>query len=273
MTSIRSALAAASDAHARAELYRAWHATQRAGMSYDHALEALRPGSNAVEQLRRALLDARKRGAGITDALRALSPNVIGPFERAILSLGEETGGLEKALSTLAEFHYREAMALVRLQSKLTYPLLLSLLVIILGPLPLAFGGRVGSYIAIVVAGLAAWYLLGGIPVVALHRHYARRAGFARGRLCRALVAAVEAGLPLDRAVVLASDASGDPAIVAHIQRMGTRRIATQPLAVTFASCPGVTPDMIGAMHIAETTGDFQNSIGKLGALYEDGFR
>lgn len=270
---LRHALSAAGEAASRAELYRAWHAAQRAGMSYDHALESLRPRSDSVEQLRRALLDARKRGVGIIDALKPLGSNVVEPFERAILVLGEEAGALEKALLTLAAFFARESAALMRLQSKLTYPLLLSLIVIVFGPLPLVFSGRTGTYVALLVGGLAALYLLGGIPVVALRRYYARRAGFVQGRLCRALVAAIEAGLPLDRAVMLAAEASGEAAIIAHVKRFGTRALATQPLETTFASCPGTTPAMIGALRVAQVTGDYAGSIGRLGVLYEDGFR
>lgn len=270
---ILAALHAARDAAARAELYRSWHAAQRAGMSYDVALESLgkRPGS--VEVLRRALLDARRNGTGIADAVRPLGGGVVEPFERAILALGEEAGALEKSLKSLADFFAGEHKALVRLQSKLTYPLLLSIVTVLLAPLPLLAAGRTRAYFAITVLGLVAWYVLGGVPVLALRRFHARRAGFLQSRLCRALVAAVEAGLPLDRAVMLAAEASGDEAILAHVKRLGTRAIATQPLEATFASCPGTTPAMLGAMRVARVTGDYAGSIGRLGALYEDGFR
>src|SRR5688572_18108103 len=139
---LRHALSAAGETASRAEMYRAWHAAQRAGMSYDHALESLSPRSESVEQLRRALLDARKRGVTITDALKPLGSNVVEPFERAILVLGEEAGALEKALNTLSLFFHRETVAILRLQSKLTYPLLLALVVIVFAPLPLVFSGR-----------------------------------------------------------------------------------------------------------------------------------
>lgn len=270
---ISHALSAARDAATRAELYRSWHAAQRAGMSYDVALESLGARSGSVETLRRALIDARRKGTGIADALKRLDAATVEPFERAVLLLGEEAGALEKSLKSLAEFFAGEHRALVRLQSKLVYPLLLSIAFVIFAPLPLLAAGRTREYVVTTVLGILAWYVLGGVPVVALRRLYARRAGFVQARLCRALVAAVEAGLPLDRAVMLAAEASGDPAIVAHVKGVGARAIATQPLETTFAACPGTTPAMLGAMRVAGTTGDYAGSIGRLGALYEDGFR
>jgi type II secretory pathway component PulF len=44
-------------------------------------------------------------------------------------------------------------------------------------------------------------------------------------------------------------------------------------LAETFSPAPHMTADLIGALAIADRTGDFSTTLRRLAELYEDGFR
>jgi type II secretory pathway component PulF len=100
-------------------------------------------------------------------------------------------------------------------------------------------------------------------------RYYGRQPKFVRGRLARALTIAVEAGLPLGRAVELAVAATDDAGIAAHVAAIPATTIATQPLARTFAGCPKIPREMVAAMEVADVTGDYSGTLKKLAELYD----
>jgi type II secretory pathway component PulF len=175
-------------------------------------------------------------------------------------------------LRLLADYFAAKNRMLMKVKQQLTYPFFTGLAATVIAPLPLLFLGRSGVYWFTVLGGLAAWFAFGGSAIVAAARSYANRPAAVRVRLARALATAVEAGLPLDRAVRLSVDATASPEVSAHVGRFSPRVLATQPMTKTFTGCPLITPDMLGSMHVAETTGDY-TTLRKLASLYEDGFR
>ena len=54
---------------------------------------------------------------------------------------------------------------------------------------------------------------------------------------------------------------------------MDEHQLAAGTLQETFSSAPHMTADMIGALAVADRTGDFTTTLRKLAELYEDGFR
>jgi len=248
-----------------------WHAGQRMGATTAHILETMGAlaGSAAVEQLRQKLLEGAQRRDTITATLQR-NASLVQPMERALLVAGEETGGLEQALNTLASHYNAEQRMLLKVWAKLTYPLVTSFVACLIAPLPLLVQGKTGVYLLSAVTTMTLWYLFGGAVIVALAARYANRREFVLARLARGMASAVEAGLTLDRAAVLAADSSGHPQVIAHVRRLPARTIATQPLSVTFVSCPLVPPEMIAAMKVAELSGDFTGSLRKLAELYDD---
>ena len=270
MTTIGHARQAVADAAARAELYRLWHAGQRMGATHPHVLEMMgrRTTSGTTEQLRLALLEGTRQRRTIA-AIVNQHAGLLQPFERALLSFGEESGSFEQSLVTLATHFKAEHKLLARVWSRLTYPLIVSLAFIVIAPLPLVFMGRAGAYWGSVIAGLALWYLAGGSVIAALAVTYANRRDFVLARLARIIAAGIEAGLPLDRVVKLAVEATSHPQITAHVRRISNRELATQSLSETFAGCPVIPAEMTAAIKVAEVSGDFSGALRKLADLYD----
>jgi type II secretory pathway component PulF len=263
------------DARHKAELYRAWHTAYRAGFGHERAMAMLTEHGkgSAAERLRQHVASGSAQGQSLTELTRGAGAQRFEPFEAALLQLGDESGSIEQSLRLLADYFASKNRLLQKIKQHLTYPMFTTLAAIVIGPLPLVFQGRANLYWVTVIAGLSAWFGFGGGILVGVARNYANKPEAVRVRLARSLATAVEAGLPLDRAVRLSVEATASPEVTAHVSRYPLRVLATQPLSVTFAGCPSVTPDMLASMHIAEQTGDYTGTLRKLADLYEDGFR
>lgn len=272
MTTIGSARQSISDAAGRAELYRLWHTGQHMGATHPHILEMMGVIQRAptVEALRLKLLAGTQQRRTIASILTA-NPRLTAPFERAILCFGEEAGTLEQSLASLTGHYKAEHRLLLKVWSKLTYPLIVSLAFIVIAPLPLVFIGRTGAYWVSVISGLAVWYGFGGSVVAGLAAHYAQQRNFVLARLARAIATGVEAGLPLDRVVTLAVQSTSHPDISAHVRKIPVQQLATQSLSETFAGCAVIPIEMSSALRVAEVSGDFSGALRKLADLYDPG--
>lgn len=51
------------------------------------------------------------------------------------------------------------------------------------------------------------------------------------------------------------------------------RELASQPMSRTFAGVSVMTPEFMAALEVAERTGDYSNTLRRLAAMYEDGFK
>jgi type II secretory pathway component PulF len=269
MATISQAREVVATALSKAELYRMWHTGFHAGLTHGKILEAMgeRP-SPSVEQLRSKLQQGMRRGRTITSIVQQY-PRLVEPFEGALLRFGEESGSLETSLKTLAEHFALEHRLLTRVWSKMTYPLITSFLVIVIGSMPLLVAGKVATYLLAVAFGVTVWYSFGGAVVSALAAKYANRREFLLARLARTLAMAIESGLPLDRAVVLAAEATGHADIIAHVRQRSAHAQATQSASETFTGCPMIPAEMIAAMKVAQVSGDFSGSLRKLAELYD----
>ena len=246
-----------------------WQAGQRMGATHMHILDTMGPQTApGVERWRTTLLEHMRRGRTIESVVKQ-NPALVQPFEGALLSFGEESGSLEQSLITLAAHFKAEHRLLLRIWSKLTYPLIVSLAFVVIAPLPLIAQGQLRAYCIAVTVGLAAWYGLGGAVVVAVAAQFARRPEFVLARLARVLAGGIEAGLPLDRVVALAASATAHPALTAHLRRFSLKQLGAQPLSESFSGCAVIPHEMTAAMKVAELSGDYSGALRKLADLYE----
>lgn len=199
-------------------------------------------------------------------------PAPLEPFERALLTMAEESGKLDVVLEHLAEFHFRQYKLILKVKRWLIYPMFTSFAAIFIAPLPLVFRGMVSAYWTTVIGGVALWLVAGGVILARLARWYQMRAPFVRARFARTLSLCIDAGLPLGRSATLAAEASGEAGLIRHVRRFSERTLASQPLSVTLTGSPIVTPEFHGTLLVAEQTGDFA-PLARLAAMYEDGFR
>ncbi len=265
-------LRAFEDGRHRAELYRAWRVGLSAGLTHPAILVMISSLSGTTRAVHAHLLAGTRAGRGIAALVRA-RPELFEPFEAALLTLGDESGTLDRVLGALAAFFERQHRMMLAVKKQLAYPLFVSLAAVLIGPLPLVFQGRTPLYFAAAGLGLVTWFVLGGSLIAGRAQRYQRRPIFVRARFARALMMTIEAGLPLAQSVRLAADASGDPALAAHVARQGERALSTRSLEETLAGAPAITPDLLASIRVAERTGDLRTTLGRMAELYEDGFR
>ncbi|MBX3132051.1 MAG: type II secretion system F family protein [Gemmatimonadaceae bacterium] len=271
-TSIAAVMRAFDDGRDRSEFYRGWRMGLSAGLTHPAILSKTVARGGATGAIRDHLLAGTSKGKDIASLVRA-APKLFEPFEAALLRMGEESGQLAEMLTHLADFHQRQYRMILQVKKWMTYPMFLTLFAVWVAPLPLIFYGQVKAYFTIVALGLVGWFAGGGVVLAGLAQRYQRRSQFVRARFARTLALCIEAGLPLPRAAMLAAESSGDPQLYAHVRRFGERALASQPLSVTLRGSPILTPELDAALQVAESTGDFGSSLGRLADLYEDGFK
>lgn len=251
-----------------------WRAGAAAGFTVPGTLETMGPRhAPRVETLRTWLLDGTRQGQSVAELIRRDGGLRFEAFESALLTLGDESGTLETSLRLLADFYARKHRLMLHVRKMIAYPLFTGICATFIVPFPLLFFGHVTAYVVVVAAGLTGWIFAGGAIALAASTLYGSKPAMVRARFARALATAVEAGLPLGRAIRLAADASADPAVQHFVASIDERQLAGQQITATLASCPHMTPDFLAVLQVAEHTGDFTNSLRKLADLYEDGFR
>jgi type II secretory pathway component PulF len=265
-------LRAFDDGRDRSEFYRGWRAGLGAGMSHPDILSRITMRGGITGAIRNHLLAGTRRREGLAALVRA-RPDLFEPFEAALLTMGEESGRLDTTLAALADFHHRQHKLILAMKKWLSYPMFVSLCAVVLLPIPLIFQDRMGTYWIATLGGLGSWLLGGGLVFARLAQRYQRRPAFVRARFARTLALCIGAGLPLGRALTLAADASGDPALGHHVRARGERALTTQPPSQTLAGTSVLSPELHAGLLVAEQTGDYASTLGRLADLYEDGFR
>jgi len=273
MATIVSALSALDEPRHRAEFYRMWRAGYSAAFPHPRSFETMGARQSPLtEGARTWLLAGTNAGKGVADLVEG-GGSRFEEFERALLALGEESGRLDDALRLLGDFYAKKQQLMNAVKKQMTYPLFTGLAASFIAPLPLLwYGATLTAYFvsAFSVAGLL---VLGAGGIVAgVAASYGRKPPMARARLARALATAIDAGLPLPRALRLAADASASPDIRVHVSRYSERQLATMSISEALAGCPHMSPDLAGTIQVAEKTGDFR-PLSRLAELYEDGFR
>ncbi|HRN54147.1 MAG TPA: type II secretion system F family protein [Gemmatimonadaceae bacterium] len=271
-TSLLALLRSFDDGRDRAEFYRGWRMGLTAGLSHPMILSKSLARGGMAGRIREYLLAGTTRGEGIATLVRR-APQLFEPFEAALLAMGEESGQLDAMLTQLADFHTRQYKLILAVRKWMSYPMFVSLFAVVALPLPLVFQGKVGAYWMAAGGGLLLWFFAGGAVFAGLAQRYQRRPLFVRARFARTLSLCIGAGLTLPRALLLAADASGDPALARQLRQLGERRLASQPASVSLQGASVMTPELTGALLVAERTGDFAGPVGRLAVLYEDGFK
>lgn len=272
MTSLAAAWAELDVARYKSEFYRQWWSGHHAGLTHPRVLEAMDEfdRSPTVRELRRIILAATKRNASLGQITRQ-HPKLFQPFEAALLRLGEESGALEHCLRLLGDHYGAEHRMTLWVKQKLSYPMMNAFAACFIAPFPILFFGNATAYLLTALGGVTTLALAGGGILVGVARWYGSKPAFVLARLLRSLTTAVEAGLSIGKSVELAVEAAGSPALSAHVKAQG-RGILDQPPAVTFAGAPGIPTEVIAAMRVAEATGDYGATLGRMAALYDEPF-
>ena len=273
MTTLVAAWAALSADRHRSELYRLWRSAASAGLTVSTAMEMMGPRESPdTEAARQWLLDGTRKGKSVGELARAAGSR-FSDFERAILLLGDESGALEPSLRLLADYHAARHRAVQRATKRLAYPLFTAMCATVIAPVPLVVTGHAALYVVVVVAGIAWWMFAGGSAVQIAARRFGREPALVRARFARALATAIEAGLPVPRAIRLAADASDSDDVRRFVRGVAERALTERTLVETLSGCPHLTAEFLAVLGTAERTGDYRTTMTRLAALYEDGFR
>jgi type II secretory pathway component PulF len=267
-----AAFSALDDGRHRAELYRMWATQHAAGFTHPKSLETMGPrASPNTERARLWLLDGTTRGRPVTELVRSGGAR-FEEFERALLTLGEESGRFDDALRLLGDFYMKKHQLMLWVKKKMAYPLFTGLAACFIAPLPLVFMGRTVAYFVFAFGAAVLLLAASGGLVAAVAARYGRKPPMARARMARALSTAIEAGLTLPRALRLAADASASPEIRAFVQKSSEKQLSARSISASLAGCPHLTPEFLSTLDISERTGDFA-PLARLADMYEDGFR
>jgi type II secretory pathway component PulF len=274
VTSLLNAHRAVVEAERRAALYRAWGAAFGMGSTHLNTMKELgiEFKGGATERLRQYLSGTAKKRMTLIDAIQKAPRGMLEPFESALLKLGEETGSLDRSLRLLGDWFQGQHKMLIRLWGKSSYPLFLTLFAAVALPLPLLFQDRANDYLIRAGAGVLLWWFFGGTIVFIPARFASGRGKWVRARLARSIATGMQAGAPLDRVLDMAVDAAANPELKRCVEKVPVTKRRQQPLSETLKGCPHVPRELLAAMQVAENTGNWSDTVGRMGELYEDGF-
>ena len=255
------ALARMDEGRHRAELYRAWLAGQIAGFTSTDSLEKMGAlGSPPTEELRRYLVVGGHQGKALGALVKA-RPALFAPFEAAVLAVGDEAGTLDTSLRLLADYFSREYRRILKIKSQLSYLIFAGVVASFALAMPVLSRSGWRAYMAAVVVLLAAFLLMGGLPLGIVGAMFASTAPFTRPRFARALAIGVEAGLPVGRVARLAVTASGSAELKHHIAKRTERELGTMKLAALFDGCRAVPPSLLAGMAVADASGQYVDTL------------
>lgn len=274
MTSLLSAHRAVVESERRAAFYRAWGASYGMGATYLNTMKnlGLEFSSGTTERLRLYFGGTADKRQTLIDAIAKAPKGLLEPFEAAVLKLGEETGSLDRSLRLLGDWYQGQHKMLIRLWGKSTYPLFLILFAVVALPLPLLFRDRTSDYVMRAGAGVLAWWFFGGSVVFFPARFASGRGKWVRARLARSISTGMQAGASIDRVLDMSVAAAANAELKQCVEKVPAAKRRQQPLSETLRGCPHVPAELLAAIEVAEKTGNWKDTVGRMGELYEDGF-
>ncbi len=273
MTSLSSALLELDLPRHKSEFYNSWRLGYHAGLPHGRTLATVGDfkRSRTVAKIRNALLRGAERKQTVGQVLKD-NLKLFDSFEGGVLALAEESGGFEEALGLLAGYFAAEYRAVQTVKRWLAYPMATGVAAIFVVSFPVLFFGDVVRYVLIVSAELVAAFLFAGAILSRVARWHRSRREFVVGRFCRALAMGVEAGLPLAKVTEFAVAAAGHPDLTTHLEKTPRLERGRQPLAKTFAGSSVLPFEVLAALEVADTTGNYGDTLGKLARLYDGNY-
>lgn len=271
------------------------------GVGIVQSLELLQ-NQTADKQLKKVLIEVVsdiRSGNTLASAL-AKHPQVFSKIYHKMVGVGEQTGGLEGVLRSLADYAEREAAAIKKLKQALTYPAIVFCLAIVVvivlvtfvlppivglftslgGELPITtrallafvnFTTEYGLYllVGIVVLAIAA-FIYSKSPTGQYHRDMLLLKLPLLGRInhmselarsCRNLSLLFKAGLPLLEVLTLTAQASGNRVVSKALGDMEQDVLKGEGLSVPMGKNPVFLPLMVEMTRVGVETGKLDETL------------
>jgi general secretion pathway protein F len=278
----------------------------RGGLPLARAMQVLQTAASPRWQAALpSMLDRIRQGSCLAEVLRT-SVAGLPPYAVGIVEAGERGSGLAEAVTSAAAVLEARTAQQSALRSVLAYPAVLAaagsatmiFLVVVVLPRFALLLGETGQQLppttALLLAAGAAverWGVTAAIGTVAaagagalwlrapehqllVHAALNRlpvagpvRMASATGRVCSALGALLQNGVPLVHALLSAAGAAGNPAIHAAIHRARGRVARGDSLSAALRDEYAVTPAAIALLHVGEQTGELASLAQQAGLL------
>jgi len=258
-----------------------------AGLALRQVLGQLtRRGRPRVRQFAQRALAVIENGDTFQAAIK--DDLTLPPLFRALAAVGEETGHLPEVLGELEKYFILQQQLVRKAISQSIAPimqlafafLVIALLIFILGMLAQSNGGVSAPAVLGLTGGAGAVMFLmlsfGSIVMLYLLYHYTKplrqRLGFdafllrvpgigpclqsvTLARLCVSLHLTLDTPMPIDKALRLSLEVTGNAALAACANKVGKALRARKTLAQALANCPVLTNDFLAVVETAEEAG------------------
>lgn len=253
-----------------ARFYRSFGMAFSSGLTMTAALDLFTTAENepAVRARAAQLREAVGRGQTLADG--AKGPAFL-ELEGALLRLGEESGGFAAALDGLSRFFEADHRIALAIKQAMTKPLITMIAGCFILPLPLLARYGADAYFWAVVPALALGLLASGVTLWSLFTFTRGQPRYAIARLLWALAIAIEAGLPIERAVRLAAAALGPCATARRMLAVPAANWQGRPLSETLPAVCRLPQTARTMLMTLERTGDASNTLRWLAKNYEEG--
>jgi len=279
------------------------------GVGIVQSLELL-GNQTSDRELRKVLIEvvADIRGGSSLSAALAKHPHVFSTLYEKMVSVGEQTGGLEEVLRNLADHIQRQSAAMGKLKQALTYPSVvfgLAIVVVVIlatvvlpritvlferlgGEIPLPtmilmgvvdFLPKYGLHLFVGILGLA---LIGYICIrTPAGRHYrdvlllkmpllGRLIRLSEmSRCCRSIALLFRAGLPLPEVMSLTAEASSNQVVAGALREVEQDMLKGEGLAGPMRKRPIFLPLMVEMTKVGEETGNLDATLITAAENYE----
>jgi len=235
-------------------------------------------------------------------------PSVFSPMYCRLVSVGEQTGGLETVLRQIADYMEKEASTAKNVRNALMYPVITSIVtvivVIILVTYALPAFGNLYNSLGVelpaptkILVGTAnqlknngSYLMIGLLMLATLVMVYVRTPGgrykwdelilrlpltgkishFTElARYCQSLALLFRAGLPLTEAVTLVIQGSGNKAIAQAMVEVQRDMVKGEGLSIPMAKSKFFLPMMVQMVKVGEETGNLDTTLLAVARSYE----
>ncbi len=275
----------------RAELYHQLAQLTSAGIGLIAALRRLErtPPSRAFRKPLQIVLAGLDTGQTFSEALEAAG-NWMPAFDVALLRAGEQSGRLDACFRLLSEYYLNRAQIARRVIGELAYPVFLLHFAVFILATPRFFrGGTMAGYLAETFGILIPIYILVVLTAYAGQARHGEtwraliekitsliplvnttRRELALARLAAALEALISAGFPIYEAWVLASAASGSPALKRAVLDWKPKLEAGQTPAEILQACPQFPELFVNLYSSGEVSGKLDETLHQLHKIYQE---
>ena len=253
-----------------ARFYRTFGMTISSGLTLSRALELLTaPEYERASRERAAVLRAAI-GRGGTLADGAKEPPFM-EIEEALLRLGEEGGSFNAATDALARFFEADHRLALAIKKGMARPFITMLAACFILPFPLLARYGLSAYCATALPMLALGLLSSGLTMWSIFMFLRGQPRYAVARMLWALATAIEAGLPIQRAVRLAAAALGPCTTARRMLQVPAASWEGRPLSETLPAVCRLPPTTRAILQTMERTGNVSTTLAWLAKNYEEG--